>query len=640
MAQPTALYNGDYITCYPGSNQTDDGKLQLEFNMARLVTRVSSKNFCIVNPSFELKVVTNNLGKQQIQIGEGQCSINGMDLIMSQTLTIDAPEGTGKFYLAFKLARNDLNNVLGDLKYGASVTFQGLYATYFTEKIDTDKDRFYLGSFDYDGTSISNLTEDKDKYGRIWAEDILAKINDPKHPEVTRLILQDWLDKVPDWYVSKEGDTEYGAIDFMAGRTTESTFGIHIQAEDENNSYIQLKAPSVESDDPRNILVHGSTNGIDVKIGNTHITSLNTNNFDLDITTTDGIKVKSARALSLLSDIQSSIGINNDIALSITPSLAAFKKANIDLTDSVEITTNALTHIIGKTQFTYSNGVLSVNTPDTTKFKVSPNFEINNGRVCDTLYIGNNTTFGTERTFLKMSRFKVGDILDDETYSYMDPSVILSNSNDLAEIIAQNTTKSKYAKLSNAGILELKNNNADVKILFRGGQYGANITKPFGKDELDVTATLLKVNGNLTATGDIRANRVYNAVYNDIAEFMEKTDYAEDIEAGDVVYFDNNNKVCKWKESIVPTAIAGVVSSEKTYGYALGGANLKDNQKVPVALKGRVILKVPFSDIQAGDVICVDDKGELYKGLGTEGIFILGIATEPDKDGKVTIMIK
>ena len=56
MAHPIVNYKGEDITCYPGSNQQDEGKLNLEYNMARLVTRVSSKNFCVVKPSFELSL--------------------------------------------------------------------------------------------------------------------------------------------------------------------------------------------------------------------------------------------------------------------------------------------------------------------------------------------------------------------------------------------------------------------------------------------------------------------------------------------------------------------------------------------------------------------------------------------------------
>ena len=189
LTQPTAHYDGNYITCYPGSNQSDDGKLNMEFNMARLVTRVTSKNFCITKPSYELTVFRNNLGVHQIQIGEGQCSINGMDLIMTQKLVIEAPTVAGDYYLAFKLWRDSSNNVLGDEVYGVTKTFKGVYATYLTEKPESlnDTDVLYLGKFKFDGTNISDLEEDPDKYGRIWAEDILCKLNDPKHPDITRI---------------------------------------------------------------------------------------------------------------------------------------------------------------------------------------------------------------------------------------------------------------------------------------------------------------------------------------------------------------------------------------------------------------------------------------------------------------------
>ena len=126
MAQPVAHYDGNYITCYPGSNQSDDGKLNMEFNMARLVTRVTSKNFCTVKPSYELSIVPSNTGRPQIQVGIGQCSINGMDLIMSSSILIAEPETAGDYYLIFKLYRDGSDNVRGDDVYGVTTTFMGI----------------------------------------------------------------------------------------------------------------------------------------------------------------------------------------------------------------------------------------------------------------------------------------------------------------------------------------------------------------------------------------------------------------------------------------------------------------------------------------------------------------------------------
>ena len=248
MAHPIVNYNGEDITCYPGSNQQDEGKLNLEFNMARFVTRVSSKNFCIVKPSFELELTTDIVsGDPLIRVLKGQCSINGMDLIMDSAITIGAPDGIGKWYLAFKLARDSSRNVLGDLVYGSSRTFKGVYLTYFPEKPDpvTDPDIFYLGSVRWDGTSFYDLEEDEDKYGRIWAEDILCKFLDPKHPDVRRLNLQEYIYKIPDWYFSKEGDIIYGPVTIADGRDN-SNPGI-IMNVDENGSHITIKDPTVNN---------------------------------------------------------------------------------------------------------------------------------------------------------------------------------------------------------------------------------------------------------------------------------------------------------------------------------------------------------------------------------------------------------
>ena len=249
MANPVVYYSGQDITCYPGSNQTDDGKLNLEFNMARIVTRLSSKNFCIVKPSFELTLVTDNsTGLQYIKVGTGQCSINGMDLIMTSELNIDPPEIVGHHYLAFHLRRDSSENVLSDLVVGVTRTFQGVYLTYYDEKPDpvTDADIFYLGSLDWDGKTITNLEEDEDKYGRIWAEDVLGKFQDPKHPDITRLNLQEFIYNLPDWYFSKEGDTIYGPL-IVADSDVKNNPGVIINT-DENGSHITIKDPAVDND--------------------------------------------------------------------------------------------------------------------------------------------------------------------------------------------------------------------------------------------------------------------------------------------------------------------------------------------------------------------------------------------------------
>lgn len=247
ILEPIAKYDGNYITCYPSSNATDDGKLNLEFNMARLVTRVSSKNFCVKNPSFGLEAYMDPISSSlKIKVGTGEASINGMDLIATQELLIDPPKEAGEFYLAFKLARNDQKNVLGDFTYGSSVTFQGVYLAYFNEKDTADMDMLYLGKVTWDGENFTSIEEDEDKYGRIWAEDIMCKLEDPKHPDERRLNLQEYIYKLPDWYFSKEGDIIYGPL-IIADNRENSNPGI-IMNVDEDGSHITIKDPSTDND--------------------------------------------------------------------------------------------------------------------------------------------------------------------------------------------------------------------------------------------------------------------------------------------------------------------------------------------------------------------------------------------------------
>lgn len=266
---PVSYYNGDNITCFPSSNAKDFGKLHTEFNEARYVTRIAKKNFCIKNPSFVLSAEKDiKTNKPVIQITEGEASINGMDIIASVPLQIDPPASAGKWYLAFKLGRDNLGrdftvgkyklkgNVLGDLVVGVEKTFEGVYLTYYDKRLDEgdeDPDMLYLGSLYWDGNNFSDIEEDPQKYSRIEAEDVGCYIKDPKHADIYYMDLQSWMYKVPDWYFSKEGDVCYGEINVVPGRGAHPSPyqdpmpGFILRAYDKNTTKMVLKASSLEN---------------------------------------------------------------------------------------------------------------------------------------------------------------------------------------------------------------------------------------------------------------------------------------------------------------------------------------------------------------------------------------------------------
>ncbi len=256
MAEVVKYYQAGNIVVYPTSSSKDPGKLNTEQNMAAIVTRITDRNFCLKQEHFSLSVEPDVDYGYVIQIAEGEANIQGYHVITNTYLRISPPqELTGeKIALGFKLARDGSNNLLGDVTYNLITEYEGLWVSYFdSETARQDPDVLILGYLDWDGANFSNVIDNPEKLGRLDAKDVIIYISDPKHPDIEFLTLQQWADMVPDWYVSKEGDVEYGAIDFLPGRIQgddpdsledpslgNKDPGIHIQAETDNYSLWQL----------------------------------------------------------------------------------------------------------------------------------------------------------------------------------------------------------------------------------------------------------------------------------------------------------------------------------------------------------------------------------------------------------------
>jgi hypothetical protein len=150
----------------------------------------------------------------------------------------------------------------------------------------------------------------------------------------------------------------------------------------------------------------------------------------------------------------------------------------------------------------------------------------------------------------------------------------------------------------------------------RGVNFHADATAPSG-------ATRLNCDGYLYAT------RVYNAVYNDLAEFFAK---AEASEAGDVV-IQTDLGVIKSNQRAA-RAVVGVHSD--SFGYALGAEDA-DN-KTPVGLAGRVWVKVR-EPLEIGDLLVSDVDGFASKATPAEenirGV-ILGKVMKTKTDSEVS----
>ena len=112
---------------------------------------------------------------------------------------------------------------------------------------------------------------------------------------------------------------------------------------------------------------------------------------------------------------------------------------------------------------------------------------------------------------------------------------------------------------------------------------------------------------SVTASEDIHAKRVFEAVYNDYAELMPR---GEDTEPGDIIALDTNSRQEKYvKATNLSSRIAGIHSDE--YGMLIGGERVNDGEDflkknlprfIPVSLAGRVHTKV-IGPVNTGDCI-------------------------------------
>lgn len=159
-----------------------------------------------------------------------------------------------------------------------------------------------------------------------------------------------------------------------------------------------------------------------------------------------------------------------------------------------------------------------------------------------------------------------------------------------ADLVASNITDRITFNGTNGVILSADTNSKTMNI--DGANFARlDISNTLKSTTLARGAVLNKVDaGNVTRLIIDDNARVYNAIYNDLAEFFFKEEHCE---PGDVLVW-NNDGVIKCTKENDPTVV-GVYSD--TYGFILGGngeGNAADNEKnyAPIGLSGRVKVKV------------------------------------------------
>ena len=141
----------------------------------------------------------------------------------------------------------------------------------------------------------------------------------------------------------------------------------------------------------------------------------------------------------------------------------------------------------------------------------------------------------------------------------------------------------------------------------------------------------LAVNGNITATGDITGARVFNAVYNDYAEWFER---GEETEAGDIIALSEGNNELYKKATCKDKVIVGVHSEE--FAHIIGGNGDGNDEKafIPIGLVGRSHVKVK-GKVEKGDYIVPSDVAGIGVATKTRTHKTIGQAVEASDDDDI-----
>jgi hypothetical protein len=126
----------------------------------------------------------------------------------------------------------------------------------------------------------------------------------------------------------------------------------------------------------------------------------------------------------------------------------------------------------------------------------------------------------------------------------------------------------------------------------------------------DTSGTAPDQTTRLNYNGYLYATKIYNAVYADLAEFMDK-DPSDDSSPGDVLVQTERGLVKSFKRA--HKAVVGVYSD--SFGYALG-AHKKEN-KYPIGLSGIVFVKVQ-DPMEIGDLLVSGENGFAVKATDKE----------------------
>lgn len=167
-----------------------------------------------------------------------------------------------------------------------------------------------------------------------------------------------------------------------------------------------------------------------------------------------------------------------------------------------------------------------------------------------------------------------------DTTNYKDKSVTkVKLSDDVSHVVSNAVI---YNETGGVNMIQQGKNKCDVVI---------------GTGSVEGGTRRSNENGSLNVYGSIQADRVYNMAYADLAEGYVP---GEDLKPGDAAFLREDNKVYKNGPCYV-----GIVSDEYAMCFGASESELKNKQKVAVALIGKVHVNVN-TDVYLGSTVCIN----------------------------------
>lgn len=666
-------YASENIIAFPTSNSTDQGKLTLEENMSAIVTRITNRNYVLTDDDFNVTISNNSL-----VISPGKCNIAGFDIRTDASKIIEDKPDSYPFegWLCMKLSFDGSGHVRGDVEDGMYVSYEGLYITYISDESEIDQYTLVLGSVKWDGTNLE-FKRNPDITHRLDASDIGAKVDlkvfDLNGPDVegtdTSMNLQQYILNVPDWYVSKFGDFMIGNLLFdiggyvynndenkgefvsrrncgslLIGDTDYNGLSFNSIVPRDNDIYLKLGANS----DRFSGIELGGHNGNVLNTVSIGYTSGASNVFNIRY---NSVAANTYTGYITFSDGSIDIHGNGQITISGHNSTSANDNITINTLNNKVIFHTVVSntdhsHVFGYDATGlypyYSLGTLTISTGDNGLVQLvnsSNTINILPSVTTNDLFVNKSIVVGTEANGVVIDSSGIDNSVSGNVINRIDNQGVYSTvgvgaSTDIDSPFA---STSRYTKLYRDTITLNTSQSGTSYIYFNSS--GFNKVALSNKGD----SNILNLSGNFVASGTITGSRVYNAVYNDYAEWYEKDDINEEFKPGDVI--ELNPKTGKYRKSSSTACkfVVGVCSD--TYGIIVGGDNLenmKDNSKkfIPVGISGRVYTKV-IGEINPGDLLTSSIDGYAMKVSPDKVIAgtIIGKALERSMNGKVLMQI-